>query len=986
MCRVSFTWLSSLLTITVLNSQKLTYSHIRYYTEDGLPSTEVYDILQDRNGHMWFATDAGVTRFDGYDFVTYTTRDGLTDNTVFNMYEDPMGRLWFMPMSSRLCYLEDGKIHPYLYNHLLQKSVISSWVFLLKVSPNGDLLFAGRDFYGAISKDGYHFDNSFTHHLGPLDTPRCRKSYHFDNSFTHHPHYLEDHGLGESCAIKVLRCELGEEGSNTYRDLAVSNDSIGGLISPTDLQENRAYKFWFQPVSVKDEIMVLHDLGCALYPNKGLLRDYPDPNNSLPGAIVQVSNGSLWTGHMKGIEVYDDAKHFFEGTTPRTILFEGRRISVLYRDRKGGIWAGIPTEGIAYFPNTQIEVFEFGEDKADSKVYKMSLGKDGAVYCANSAGDLFSIRGNTVTTLVRNSSRFWGTWVSDIYLSDGTAEELGHWGINHAITDDGIHWKANSGGIHAYQSFIDQSPEAVVFSTEPPKKSFHALFKDLDGTLWAGSTMGLHYFDGTGFPMVQDTTAPFRSRIEDIDQLRDSTLVLATREKGLYLWKGNSIEGVSVADGLTSNLSRDVYVDEDENIWLATSKGLNRIYVEEGHYGVRPYTKGHGLPSQEVNKVVVDGDTVYVATKEGVVRFDKHALARDTLPPQVQLTRLRANDLTRDLSAPLALSYDENNVILDFKALSYRHLGQIQYRYRLRGVDADANWQYTSERSFQYLRLSPDAYTIDIEASSLDGVWGGRAKTSLEISPPFWQTIWFFVASGILLLGLTVLLFRIRERRKLRNAEQREALERYKLTALRAQMNPHFIFNTLNSIQEFIATRDFKESNRYLTEFSMLIRTVLDTSGQGTIPLEQELRILRLYLSLERMRFSERFDFRIEVADDIEVDYEDIPPMLVQPFVENAIWHGLGNKEGRGMVRISLSAKGDHLQCVVEDNGVGREVARAMRKERDIQRKSLGMAITQERLDVLGGTREARVQVIDLYDDYGKPAGTRVIVHIPRMA
>jgi LytS/YehU family sensor histidine kinase len=203
------------------------------------------------------------------------------------------------------------------------------------------------------------------------------------------------------------------------------------------------------------------------------------------------------------------------------------------------------------------------------------------------------------------------------------------------------------------------------------------------------------------------------------------------------------------------------------------------------------------------------------------------------------------------------------------------------------------------------------------------------------------------------------------------------------MEALRSQMNPHFIFNCLNAINHFILNNEAETASDYLTKFSRLIRRVLQNSARRTIPLTDELQTLRLYIELERVRFKNRFQFSITVDENIDAECLMIPPMLLQPFVENAIWHGLMQKETAGELTIIITQRDGKLTCIVTDNGVGRQKAAASRKP-PTQKKSMGMEITANRLRMLEGEEQSgNFKIVDLHDEEGNNSGTKVIVTIP---
>lgn len=205
------------------------------------------------------------------------------------------------------------------------------------------------------------------------------------------------------------------------------------------------------------------------------------------------------------------------------------------------------------------------------------------------------------------------------------------------------------------------------------------------------------------------------------------------------------------------------------------------------------------------------------------------------------------------------------------------------------------------------------------------------------------------------------------------------------LKALRAQMNPHFIFNTMSSIQHYITNNDSQAALKYLSKFAKLMRSIMDNSKQPVILVKEELDALKLYLELESMRFKNKFTYTIHVDESVDINYDEIPAMLIQPYVENAILHGIGNKEGKGHLHIVLKKQNGMIICEIEDDGVGRKKAMEMSGKKKSTHKSMGMEITRERLEILNLTNESNlsVNITDLVDNAGSPAGTRVEIFVP---
>lgn len=206
------------------------------------------------------------------------------------------------------------------------------------------------------------------------------------------------------------------------------------------------------------------------------------------------------------------------------------------------------------------------------------------------------------------------------------------------------------------------------------------------------------------------------------------------------------------------------------------------------------------------------------------------------------------------------------------------------------------------------------------------------------------------------------------------------------MKALRAQMNPHFIFNSLNSINKYILRNDHVNASRYLTRFAKLIRLILDNSNSREVALSDELEALQLYIEMEALRFTNKFSYKLNVDENLGADSLQVPPLIIQPYVENAIWHGLLHKESDAQLLVSVNKTADYmLQYIIEDNGIGREKAMEMKSKSANTNKSLGMKLTEERIGMLNKhtSLNASINIIDLKNETGEPTGTRVILTIP---
>jgi two-component sensor histidine kinase len=391
-----------------------------------------------------------------------------------------------------------------------------------------------------------------------------------------------------------------------------------------------------------------------------------------------------------------------------------------------------------------------------------------------------------------------------------------------------------------------------------------------------------------------------------------------------------------------------------------------------------------------------NGD-IWLTHNKGVDIFNPNNMKPYMNPPQIQITGLKVNNETYKKQGnvtemtEITLPYSENTVELEFVAIEFADPENNQLKCRLDGIDAPDKWidRKNTEGVMTYYKLPHGSYTFRIKAANADGIWTTIDKTiNITILPPWYLTWWAKILWVLLLVGGVYAIIKVRERNIKRKADFAQKILKTEMQALRSQMNPHFLFNTLNSINAFVLKNDSKKASHFLTNFSHLIRKILDFSQKETISLEKEVEILRGYLDMEALRFDNSFDFDIEINEALDEWETQVPTMILQPFIENAILHGIRHKkDGRGKIIIRFEPDGDdYFKCILEDNGIGRAKAAEINAQtRPKNHVSKGMQITQDRLDILNHQkgRTATLTIDDLKDENNYPTGTRVTIRIP---
>lgn len=984
---------SLLILLIIFCCQKVSaqdYSYKHYGVEDGLPSSEVYSAFQDSKGYLWFATDAGVSRFNGYEFENFDVSDGLTDNTVFLITEDHKGRIWFGTFNLKLCYYENDSIYPYKYNDVIaQKKIFKRALQSFYVDEDESIWmgFYGEGIFTCDNKGIINQRIGLEKGINSVVKTFLPKGEIWGSRIRNYTLQREDiinNHLNEFFYIDTTLINKQKLNYGKIKERSFNNFSVNKI-------KNDFLTTFFDKITLfkrRDNSIQEIDINSVFLQNTKIL------------SVKTIQNYTWICTENKGVykcEIMNNKLYLKAQFLPK------KAISRVYQDKGGGLWFMTLKEGIYYLTNESIksnkikenvieaieidtltgQIYIAFDDKTVGKLNRLNRGYQYKIISAEE-GSIYTLKYN-----YKDSSLLIGGIRSDFeYYKKNQINYIktsGNFSVKSFIIDSNNIYVVNSFGIkilndekEVYNSDINGQPR--IWGT--------SLLKNKD-KLWIGTNEGVRILKD------RTITTPFvgnkylSSSITSIERLNADVFLIGTKNYGVLVIKNDSITNIiSEETGLSGNLIRTLHVDNQKVVWVGTNKGISRVnYTGKNKYEIYNLTQKHGLVSGEIIDIRSYKNTIYVATPKGLVEFDKTKILANGTPPPVYITAFKVNTVKRAIKPNTALNYQENFINIDYEGLNYRSLGEVNYQYRMLGVDT--NWIRTMTRTVQYPSLSPGDYTFEVKAQNEDGYWSNSTKVSFTITPPFWLTWWFISFEIFLGLSIVFSIFKYREKQlNQKNEAANKIIEAEKkmieleLKALRSQMNPHFIFNTLNSIQHYISISDFKSTNKYITQFARLIRTVLNLSEKNMITIQEEIDMLTLYMELEKMRFQHQFEYEIIVREEIDVDYDEIPSMLIQPYIENAIWHGLMNKNEKGKIKIEMKVEENYLCCCIEDNGIGRKQSAEIKAKRNIKRKSVGMSVTKERLALINNN-DISFDIIDLEDNSGKALGTKITIKIP---
>ncbi|MEP7232534.1 MAG: histidine kinase [Ginsengibacter sp.] len=474
------------------------------------------------------------------------------------------------------------------------------------------------------------------------------------------------------------------------------------------------------------------------------------------------------------------------------------------------------------------------------------------------------------------------------------------------------------------------------------------------------------------------------------------------------LWTAEDTD-FSVYEPVKGKLVKHIYVDETAATFcgpMCNAEGESLMCMLY-HNGVLLYdyknnkkyklTLNDGLVSYLNSGIAVANNLLFTGTANYIQYISLAAVIgkpnpyRECYLSSVQvLNQPYQTDTLPQFLHKLILPYNENFLSLTFSSTEFEQPEKLEYRYMLDGVDK--NWVYVSalNRTISYNDLRPGNYVFHASIKNDNGDWGDDSiNFSITIIPAWWQTILFKILLT-LAAAMGILLFIMWRARAIRKQEQLKSkyakgLFELEAKALRAQMNPHFIFNCMNSIKSLVQQNEKQKAVIYLTTFSKLIRTVFQNSDKREISLFDELETCHLYTQLESMRFGDKFNYMFNIDTTLDLKSVKVPALIIQPFIENAIWHGIMPKENGGTVTVSVDSSNNRFHCIIDDDGIGREMSKQNKfKEASSVHESKGVHLTQARLDLNNILNQGNItlEIIDKTGAQGKPSGTTVILTV----
>ncbi|MFL5752728.1 MAG: two-component regulator propeller domain-containing protein [Bacteroidia bacterium] len=954
-----------------------TYNFRNYSVENGLPFIQIYSIYQDNKGYLWSGGYGGLSRFDGNTFTNYSPKQGLANHYVSSITEDKENKLWVGTIEG-ISVLSENKFKTYTVMNGLPSNRINC-------------LLRGRDgkIYIGTEKGLCCYSNNKFSLIKSLGSRNIKCLLYDQNNTLFAGTENGVYCIGQKTDSLLLPAKtvntlvLGKEGkiwAGTTDGLVSFNTDLRGIINYGINNGLIDDNINCLNVDARNNLWIGTAGGLMKFNGKDFSY-YKISADANANKIVSMGNDyedNVWIGTHAGLFKFRDEG--FVSFGPHDGLLNSLVFGI-YRDHMNNLWVGTESGGLFKYSENIFSNYT-ARNGAPGDTVNCIIEDSENNLLAGGSGGISLLRKNSFTRLNILRNEFVHVFFRD---------KAGHvWaGLDGSVARLDIDSRSNKVSIRRYP-----------LPTSVPGSQTWAFAEDNAGNIWIGTYQaGLFKFDGEKF-IYQNSKLKIKSN--DVLSLQynktDNRLYIASFE-GIYeldLSTG-AMEHFGEEDGLSSDLVYVMLLTNNGNtLWAGTNQGANKIDLGEFrnsyNKNIIAYGKAEGFRGVESNSngIWQDKDgSVWFGTVNGLIKYNPANFTENLTESRLNITSMRLFYKDTLLPDRSELDYNQNNLSIHYIGICLTNPAKVRYIHKLEGFEK--SWSPENAENYTtYSNLPPGRYTFKVKSCNNEGLWNTEPLTfSFVILQPYWQRWWFQLSLIILIVAVIILIFRLRlnqvKREQQKQTEQQIEISKNELKALRAQMNPHFMFNSLNSIQHYIINNKDDEAVFYLNKFAKLMRVILNNSEKPTVTIKEELDALKLYIELEQMRFQNKFTYEIKVDEAIDPDYEQVPTMLMQPYIENAILHGLTTKKEQGHLLIEIKILDKFLLCSITDNGIGRDKSTEMRRNRTKEHKSMGMKITQDRLKLLNTIYQSNLslKINDLKAKDGLPLGTKVDIFIP---
>ncbi len=1000
------------------------YSVKRYTTENGLSNNEISRIVQDDYGFIWLATSDGLTRFDGNDFKVFKhvpyVKNSLPFFKIQSLILDESNQLWILSANklyrfdrSQECFIE--------YSSRKQADLKSDTIYNIVNAPDKSLWIFGNK---GISRFNPSL-NSFSHY-----SVHCNSSLPLQNGIFWIDNYNKFWVYSKGFLFKGLikKADTGEQLIYFYKkitldlpiqstsplmlqsDIFQATDSSVFMAGTRGLYYLDMKKFMSRPASTEELRLRKFDNTRSIFwaiKGQGLFVYLPiseklihldDDQVQNPSAVLYDKNGSLWFGgidKMKngtGLNQINQISTVFNSYLTDNSESQNFNVSTVFKDSKNNLWIGCNNSGFIYKQSAE------GELRKIRQIHQEKKGNSNAAvsFLEDSENNIWiGYDEKFLDVFNLNSDKFSDGTILVPELNIKNDQRLSY---KFLVKDkDGNFYAGGSNYLFHFNPILKKLLHVFDLKTLDINE-INALCVAKNGNLWVGSSNVFFRFNADLKNPKQFLLSSTYYNIQCIIEEKNSDkLWLGLQGGGICNFEPKSRNSVfyTSSNGLAGNNAYHILQDNRQNLWISTNHGISCLNLNDKYFN--NYSLSDGLRINEFNP------NAGFITEKGEMIFGGDGGIAGFYPDSLELCNKNMSNNTKllitNVSSPgngnggeiaiyetslIRFPRKTTNFKITFSCIDFIFNDKINYRYRLKGVENE--WVITDSRhrSANYSSMQPGSYLFEVESTDKSGKWINHAELTIKIPAWFYETLIFKLVI-ILLLALFISWFVNFRFRQMQHYERRKQ-EQLKLESLRGQMNPHFTFNSLNAVNYLIAINDKKRANEYISDLSRLMRSILTNSQNEFIPLELEINNIKDYLKLEHLRFSDKFNFNIEINEDYFLEGIMVAPFLVQPFAENAILHGLCTlNERKGTLNLRFEKKLNKcIVCYIEDDGIGRKKSETRKSDFEKSHQSRGTDLTIERLSIMNSLYKTnhKISITDLFSNK-EESGTCVIIEIP---
>ena len=950
----------------LLQAQDPVFVHMS--TVSNLPDIEFYDIAEDNLNYIWLAANKGLYRYNGKTYEQFTHPEQKS-NSLFQLKFDAKSRLWCNNIFGQLFYVENDGLELFydasqlVNGQLAQFEILENSIRLFTVIGIFDIDKTTKQvtevFKGMCITNVRDHDSNYTFIIN------------FEGELKRHRLYK----FGTQKSTKILE-----------------------ITSANRIQSPKLFAF-------KNDVFLIHNSakGNVLY-----IIDKAENTSKKVAIPLRLQNETIynilnfeneyWFLTSSGVFVYEFKNEFF---TFKEQLFSTESVTDVQIDFNNNYWFTTLDNGVFVSPNLNIRRVELST--IESKITaSLALQNNHFVLGTNDGKLLFYNQNQLIKTLQLPGKKIIGKLYFDaekeqlivsINASESFVVDLKTDKITDVknrfsvaktlskINDSTLFYGNYRQGIVYKNPF--NHPEQQILKESRVKASVVS-----NNNLFVSYIDGLYKYNNQTFN-AEEITFNSKSLLVNTLTKTNGTVWIATQHNGLLKYENNTLKPSGI--NLPENLQINAIHADGLVLWISTDAGLFQYHTKT--HQLKSLSAQDGLNTAVNDFLILQNQIIVSLPKAFYVLPKSDALFKAFKTAKVRVEAVKINDRDTLVATNYKLPYNLNKIDISFNSNGFQSNQHVSYQYRVKQIDT--SWQNIplNTHFVTFNSLSSGTYTFELKAQNLSAKQAVIATPiTFVIAKPFWETYWFYALVLLTVFGLIWLYFRWRLQQKeaQRIAEIDKILIDKKITNLRlenlrSQMNPHFIFNALNSIQDYIISNEKELASSYLVKFSRLIRMYLDYSQQNEITLEEELNALKLYLELEKVRFEDELEYTISIDNQLKTKQIKVPSLFIQPYVENALKHGLLHKLNDRKLHIEAKIiQQNKLEITVEDNGIGREQSEKLKRPNQ-QHKPFATKANEERVHLYKNKlkRDITITTNDLYDENDVAAGTKVVITMP---